>query len=343
MVRVVVVGGGFTGALAAKLLEKKHDVVLIDKKSFFGYIPSAHKLMTHPEYAKAVRIPFKNLLKRAQVITGEVIKITPTIVETKSETFTFDFLVVATGIDYPIFLENKQDVHVLKGTTDGITLAGRLKNASSVVVIGGGLIGTEVAGELATKTNMTVTLVHPHERLLERNAKKAGDYARKFLEKHKVKLIFGEKVVAHEDSAYTTNKGTQISADIGMWCAGVKCNPWFMQEFPESIFTERKALNVNESLQLQGFANIFVGGDITSIQEEKTAQNAEHHAKVIAHNINAIINNQPLTKHEPANGPLLISLGDKAAILSWKNMVITGFLPAKLKDVVEWWVMRTYR
>ena len=47
MVRIVIVGGGFCGALAAKALDKNKDVelILVDKKDYFEFKPSIHKVI----------------------------------------------------------------------------------------------------------------------------------------------------------------------------------------------------------------------------------------------------------------------------------------------------------
>lgn len=47
-------------------------------------------------------------------------------------------------------------------------------------------------------------------------------------------------------------------------------------------------VKVTPTLNIQNYENIFAVGDITNIDEEKLAQCAEQHAKVVADNINAI-------------------------------------------------------
>jgi NADH dehydrogenase FAD-containing subunit len=236
-------------------------------------------------------------------------------------------------------------VFTLKNGVEAAKIGEKVVASPKVLIIGGGLVGVEIAGELLTKTSgKDLTIVHPYERLLERNPHKASNYARKFLEKHGAKIIFGEKVVKHEGNKFITDKGNEIEADVGLWCAGIKCNPWFMKGFPEAVFSERKALNVNEFLQLVGFENIFVGGDINSVKEEKTAQNAERHAELIVKNMILKSESKPLVAHKPRSAPLVISLGDKHGIMTLPNgWVINGLFPGWLKHVIEWKAMTPYR
>jgi len=343
--KIVILGGGFCGALAARLLDKKHDVVLVDKKDYFEYTPAIHKVIFNAGYHKKIIVPFRHFLKRAKIVTDKLIQVAPSFVETEKEKIKFDYLIISTGIDYPVFLENKEAVCTLKNGKEAALMGAKILNSDHILIIGGGLIGTEIAGELVTKTHgKRLIIVHPHDRLLERNPVKASNYARKFLEGRGVQIIFGEKVVDHKDNNFITDKGRKIDAEAGIWCAGIKCNPWFMKGFPEEIFTEKKSLKVNDSLQLDGYQNIFVGGDINSIVEEKTAQNAERQAHLIVKNIGRLEKSQPLLYHKPRSAPLVISLGDWAGIMTLPNGgVISGLFPGILKHLIEWWVLRGYK
>lgn len=342
--KIVILGGGFCGALAARLLDKKHEVTLIDKKDYFEYTPAIHKVIFNAEYENKITVPFKHFLKNAKIVTDKLVKVAPKFVETEKEKITFDYLIISAGIDYPIFLENKENVCTLKSGKEAALMGAKILAQEHILIIGGGLIGTEIAGELVTKTKgKRIIIVHPPDRLLERNPLKASSYAQKFLEKHGAEIIFGEKVVAHKGNTFITDKGRKIDSEAGIWCAGIKCNPWFMKGFPDSIFTERKSLKVNEFLQLEGYQNIFVGGDINSVQEEKTAQNAERHAHLIVKNIERM-NNSPLIAHQPRSAPLVISLGDWTGIMTLPNgWTITGLFPGILKWLIEWWVLRAYK
>jgi len=336
--RVIILGGGFCGALIAKKLDrqKELEVILIDKKDYFEYSPSLWKLILEPNYHKKIIVPFKNFLKRIRVITDPLIRVTPRFVETEKEKLTFDYLVISTGIDYPIFLENKNNVFTIKSGLEVFEYSKKVSKAKTILIIGGGLIGSEVAGELATKmTDKKIILIHPHDRLLERNTRSTSKYAKKFLEEHGVQIIFKEKVVDHKNGIFITDTKRRIKADIGIWCAGIKSDPWYIKEFSTSIFTEKKALKVNKFLQLEGYPNIFVGGDITSTIEEKTAASAERHRNLIFTNILRTIKNKPLIVYKPRKEPMVISLGRGDGILTYWVFVLPGFIPAIIKLFVE--------
>ena len=69
--------------------------------------------------------------------------------------------------------------------------------------------------------------------------------------------------------------------------------------------------------------------------EEKTAQNAQRHARVIARNIDRYLRGQPPVAYRPRTGPLVISLGDATGILMFKDFVWVGRVPGALKWAIE--------
>ena len=338
MMRIIILGGGFCGSLLAKRLDKKKniEVILIDKKEYFEYSPSLWKLLLDPESQKKYIIPFKRFLNRTRLITTSTIQITPKFVQTGKEHLTFDYLIISTGIEYPIFLKNTNNVFTVKSGVDVVKNNEKITNAKTILIIGGGLIGTEITAELATKSpEKHIILIHSHDRLLERNAKSASYYAKKFLEEHGVRIILGEKVIEHTNDSFVTDMKRTIEADVGIWCAGITSNPWFMKDFPSSIFTEDHALKVNKFLQLEGYPNIFAGGDITSVAEEKTALNAERQGNVILKNLLQSIKGKKLSGYRLRKEPMIISLGRRNAILTYWVFMIPGFLPAMIKFIVE--------
>ncbi len=329
----------------AKNLEKHRGLstILIDKKSYFEYTPKIHRLPLEASFVKKKRRSYVKILRNTEIITDKIRKVTPKTVETEQNKVSFDFLVIATGIEYPIRLDKTTAIFPLKSSEDAIQIGLKLPDAERIIIIGGGLIGTEVAAELATKTkNKHIILVHSKERLLERLPIRAANYAEKFLRRQGVSIFLGERIVEHHGNQFVGSSGHIFNADLGIWSAGIEWNPTFMQEFPSTVFSSQSALRVNPFLQLSGYSNIFVGGDITNISEEKTAQHAERHAKIIYRNILRKINEKPLVPYLIQSRPLTVTLGDWNGIISYKNLVVVGLLPALGKALVDWWTFRRY-
>lgn len=336
--RVVVVGGGFCGSLVAKRLHSRRDIELtmIDSKPYFEYCPSLAKVLFRSSYQEKITVPFHKFLGGSRVVTAPVVSVTPECVRTADESFSFDVLVLAPGIQYPIFLKNTEKVVTIRSGAELAAFSPQVLKAKSAVIIGGGLIGTELAAEFATRMpEVKVTVVHAMPRLLERNPPSVSEYARKFLERRGVSIICGEKIVDHIGRKFTTDAKRVITADVGFWCAGIKADPVFMEGFSPSIFTTHRYLEVNQHLQLQGHPNIFVGGDLTGLEEEKNAAHANSHAAVITANILRMAQQRPLVTYRPRQEPVDISLGSWDGIIIYPPFVLVGFIPGVGKRVVE--------
>ncbi|MEF8832894.1 MAG: FAD-dependent oxidoreductase [Candidatus Thermoplasmatota archaeon] len=335
--RVVIAGGGFCGSILAKKFDSKDDLdtILIDENGFFEFYPSIPKLITEPSLESKIKLSLDSFLSDTRLVEEKLKRITPEFVETFEDKFEFDYLVICTGADYPIRLENTEDVFTANTIANASKINKRVESSESILIIGGGLIGVEVASELAVNTDKEICLVHPHSRLIERNPESASKYAEEFLEKRGVRLIFNDKVVRNEGDFQTEN-GKKIQADMAIWCAGLGFDRSFLHGFKDSVFANGHGLKVDRDLRLQGYDEIFVGGDITSVDEEKTGHNADRHAQLIYRNIIRHSKGKRLSKYQKMEFPLVISLGRKDGIFTFRSFSMVGPLPALLKYFLEW-------
>jgi len=335
--RVVILGGGFCGSMVAKRLDNIDDldVILIDKEPYFEYYPSLPKLITNPDHHEKIIKRYSMFLKDVKIITEKVVKITPGDVLTTKRTVDFDILVISLGANYPIYLDDKKNVFTVSSGKEVKELSKRIEKASDVLIVGGGLIGTEVAAEIASKTEKDVTLVHSHRRLIERNPKMASFFAEKYLRSKGVRLIFNEKVVDREGKEYVTSEGRRINSDVCIWSTGLSFDRSLFRGFEDSCFTGKNTLKVNEHLHLIDHPDIFVGGDIAGMDEEKTGHNADSHSKVIADNVIRSSESLSLKRYTNVKIPLFISLGDVNGLISFNPLAIPGPVPAVVKYLLE--------
>lgn len=335
---VVIVGGGFCGVHVAKFLDKAlpkgYTVALIDKKDYFEFTPAVPKIITNPNHVNKIRVPFKDILKNVTVIKGQVVKISPTQVRTKEGVFSFRYLIITAGVAYPS--PHHLNVFTLKNGDEALKLREALKDTKSVVIVGGGLVATELAGELLTKTDKQVTMIEPGPRILSRNTESASAWASNFLVKKGCTILHGARVVKHEKGAVVLETGKSVPAKLVAWCAGIHPESDFLEGKLKKSVTENKSIKVNNFLQVDGFPNIFCGGDLNNVVEEKTAQNADRQARVIANNLLVLLGKKrSMIVHRPRSGPFIISLGDWSGLFVYGNLVFKGFIPGILKHVVE--------
>jgi apoptosis-inducing factor 2 len=344
MKKVVVIGGGFVGSYVAKKLEKVFDVTLIDSKNFFEFTPAILRTIVEPEHIKRVQILHKHYLHYSTIIIGKAKTFTEKeVVLENGKKIPFDYLVVSPGSSYGSNIKQENVVlasraNVLHQTHD------RVEKAKHIVIIGGGLVGVELAAEIIEKyPQKDVTILHSRDTLIQRNSPKAQRYAKNYFKKNGVHLLFGDRMTKVTSKAVLTKSNNKIKSDVSFLCVGITSNSDFVQKSFPILVDKRGAVKVDKHLHLRGFKHIFVGGDVTDIKEEKTAQTAEKHANMIVRNIWHTSHNQKLESYVSTKRPMIISLGKRHGILQINDFTITGLIPGILKILPEWKTMMRYR
>ncbi len=343
MKHLIIIGGGFAGAYIAKKLEQEFDVTLFDTKDYFEFTPSVLRTLVEPEHIKKIEVLHSRYLKRATIIRETVTRVLPTEITAGKKCYPFDYLVIASGSRYnsPI---KEQDIIITMRGQELRNYAHKLDKAKQVLIVGGGVVGTELAAEICEKyPQKKITLVHAQSSLLERNPKKVCAYAEKFLRKRKVTLLFNERVTGGKAKRYQTDKNNTLTADLIFLCTGIIPNSEFLEKDLGHSLNERKFLHVNKHLQIEKHPTIFAAGDINDIKEEKTAQSAEQQAEIVYHNIRALERKEELKEYISTLRPMVISLGKRRGIFIYRNFVLTGIIPCVLKRMIEWKTMQRYR
>ena len=177
--KVVVVGGGFGGLYAAKVLaDKPVEVTLIDRTNHHLFQPLLYQVATAGLSPGDIAQPIRHILREAQNISVlmasvESIDSAAKVVRTAVGEYPYDYLIVATGARHSYFGNDQWEFFApgLKSMSDAIELRRRILNAFefaetttdetlrdaalTFVVIGAGPTGVEMAGaisELAKRT-----------------------------------------------------------------------------------------------------------------------------------------------------------------------------------------------
>jgi len=354
--RVVIVGGGFSGTVCAQSLEDFFHVTLIDNKDYFEFTPSVLRTIVEPHHVRKLQVLHTHFLRTSTVIQKEVLRVETDHVVLDDRNIHFDYLVVNTGSTYqPPFKESR-----LIGSARGNTLREsytQIRKAKKIVVIGGGLVGVEMAAEIVSHfEGKDVTLVHSQSTVINRFPKRAVRYVDDFLRSRGVTIVCNERVVGHKNQeaggqnpprqVFITDTGRELHADLAFLCTGIQPNSGFMKENFSDCITPAGYIRTNDSLQLHGniiYPNIFVAGDVADVKEEKLAQTAEKMAAVVANNILCMERgSKPANYTSPAYRPVLISLGKYHGVFVFGNFAFTGPFPALLKEAVEWKTLMRY-
>ncbi|MEK6893955.1 MAG: FAD-dependent oxidoreductase [Nanoarchaeota archaeon] len=342
MKRVVVIGGGFAGAKVAKKLNGKCNLTLIDTEDYFEYTPGILRVLVEPEHYERLHVKHKDYLADAKIVVGHVKRIDKkSVVLVGGKKVNYDYLVIASGSHYnnPI---KEQDTFFATRVKHLLEANKRIQNSNKIAIVGGGLVGIELAAEIATHyDDKKISVISSGPNILERNSVKTQNYATKFLTDRGVEIIFNERIIDKDKNKLKGESGKEYPYDMVFFTVGIKPNISFMQgDFSKYA---PKGIEVNEYLQIPQMENIFVAGDVSNIVEEKTAQTAEKHGDVVANNIIALISGKEMRKYISKKRLMVISLGRNRGVIENKGFVMTGWIPALLKACIEKMVMSGFR
>jgi apoptosis-inducing factor 2 len=338
--KVVVIGGGFAGSHVAKHLEKKFSVTLIDEDDYFEFTPGILRTIVEPSHISKIQVLHTHYLSRAKVVVGKVSEVGKSYVKVGKKKIEFNYLAICSGSSYNLPIK-EQGVVTATRARHLRSCYEDLCKAKRILIIGGGLVGVELAGEIFYRygKEKKISIVHAGKRLIERNSEKASNYAEKFLKSKGAEIIYGERIVKKSGEEYVTNKDRKVEADMAFVCTGIKPNYDFMKAKMSSVLNKENHIVVNSCLQVRGMKNVFAAGDVSGVVEEKTAQNAERQGQVVYKNICALEFGGDLREYSPRSTPLVISLGKWDGLYCGKHFTFSGIVPAMMKWGVERWEM----
>ncbi|CAI0544024.1 unnamed protein product [Linum tenue] len=336
--RLVVVGGGVAGSMLAKSAQFTADVTLIDPKDYFEIPWATLRSTVEPSFAERAVIKHRDYFTNGRVITSNAIDVTEKEVMTEDgEAVGYDYLVIATGHKDPVPKTRKERIAHYHSENE------KIKSASSVLIVGGGPTGVELAGEIAVDyPEKQVTLVHNGPRLLGYIGPKAGDKALRWLKSRKVEVKLEQRVdldnVLDDEGrrTYRTSSGETIQADCHFLCTVKPVgSSWLKDTVLKSHLDAKGRLMVDEYLKVKGRDNVFAIGDITDIPELKQGYLAQNHASVVAKNLKVTLEGgKPcrLSTHKPGADMAMVSLGRREAVAQFPFATISGIVPGFVKS-----------
>ncbi|KAI7856029.1 hypothetical protein BDC45DRAFT_549318 [Circinella umbellata] len=302
-IRVVIVGGGFAGFTVASILDPMplFHVTVIDTKDSFEYTPGIVRRIVNPEETSSMRVRHDAYVRNGKVIIGYARDIDhdATSIKVNGETINFDYLVIATGSSYASQLKS-YDVSVLYRATGLEEVNSELLNAKRVLIVGGGLVGCELASEIALRTfpgpypRKHVTLVESHSMVISRSDTQQREKAMEYLLELGIEVVCNERIIGLDGSEnggiYLGASGRVYSGyDKVFMATGTRPNNQLLLSSTtlDVCLDSWGRIRVKPTLQIDHWKHnhIFAGGDVTNIIEEKTGYAATLAGVCIARNI----------------------------------------------------------
>lgn len=366
---VVIVGGGFAGLKCSmELAPQGHvQITLIDKHNYQQFQPLLYQVATGILSPDNTAFALRDILRNFPNVDVQMDEVTSVNVEQRTvttaggNTFTGDFLVLATGSHVNFFGTPGAEQYSLPlySLTDAENLRSAIlktleaadrdpqnitPGALNFVIVGGGPTGVEMAGTLAdTLHQFLQTEFHhvPPARaqvfLIERGPVVLADfssasqaYAKSALEQHLVQLRLGVAVKEVTANAVLLSDGSEIPAKTVIWAAGLKANDIPTKATLPKLPNGR--LDVQPDLVLRGFEDVYALGDLanaTGVDGKplpQLAAVAQQAGKQCARNILASIQGETATPFVYRDRGILAMIGRNAAIaeLGKSHHEITG-------------------
>jgi NADH dehydrogenase FAD-containing subunit len=323
---VVVVGGGYGGATAAKALDDVADVVLVEPKDAFEHNVAALRAVTDPGWAEAMYLPYDGLLRRGAVRRDRATGVSEGAVELASgAVLAADYIVLATGSRHR-YPANVGAVSAADGKARLRATRRDLEAAPGVLLLGAGPVGLELAAEIKTVwPSKPVTVVDPAPEPLagRRLPAELGERVREQLAALGVTLLLGTTLTAPPPTApgepgefsVAATSGEVVRAGIWFACYGAAAGASYLGPDLRPALRPDGTVAVTPELRLPGHRSVFAIGDMTAVPEMKQARAAQRHAEVVAANIRSLIAGRDATAvYEPAADAIVLPLGPKGGV-----------------------------
>lgn len=318
--RIVIVGSGVAGkTLAAELMKKRVSarISIIDAKDYMEVPFAQLRALTDPDgFGKKIRKPLADLLPGAELIHAQAVGIDSGGVKLDNGlTVNYDWLILATGSSYGQWPFLNGEEPTVREREKSLQAEGqKVAEAKSILIIGGGPVGVELAGEIAYKwPEKEVTIVQGGDRLLNGLSQNMSARAMKIMEKLGVKLHTNKKLSRDSSGTWTDADGAAFTADVVVPAVGIDINTRWISDDGSIPKTEKGSIEVGSDLRVKGQANIFALGDINDVPEIKLGAFAVIQGKLTANNLVSLLENPnaPLKGYKP-HGPMgLVTLGPK--------------------------------
>ncbi len=273
--RVLIIGNGIAGTMAAKTLRELNQEIEIclfsDER--YPYYPRPNLI----EFLAGLRPQEKiyafpedwNVRQKIDVfLSSPVISVNPEKKEVElynGKEEKYDVLILASGARAsrpPIKGIERKGVFTLRTLDDALSILDYLKNHHQTVVIGGGLLGLEIARALKIR-GAEVTVIEFFDRLLPRQLDvAAASVLKNQIEALGIKVLLGretEEIFGDQEVKGVKIKGGEVvEADMVLIAAGIK---------PNLELAQKAGLKVNKGIVVDDYLRtshqeIFAVGDV---------------------------------------------------------------------------------
>ena len=379
--RILLLGGGFAGIYTARRLEKLFagrrdvEIVLVSRDNFLLMTPLMFEVCSGTLGASDCSISIREFLRKVRFVEASVdeIDLEHRLVRISSgdankRELPYDQLVLALGsLTNTSRIPGSEFAFTFKTLADAILLRNhvieRMERAEAeseptlrrrdltFVVIGGGLVGVEIFGELSAfmdeilryypgirREEIRLYLLEASGKIMPEFSEKLAEYSTRVLSKRKGVSIRVNSPVERITAAQVHLKDEILEASTIVLSAGVVPSP-IVAKLPIQKDRHGK-IAVEATMRCKEHTEVWAAGDCASIPDPTgrpypdLAQHAMREAKVLADNIYATVNQLPMKPFMYKTKGVMASLGHHRGVASAMGIPLRGFS--------AWWLRRSY-
>jgi NADH dehydrogenase len=303
MPRIVIVGAGFGGLNAARILAKAPvQITIIDRRNYHTFQPLLYQVATAGLSPGEIAAPIRTIFRpfnNVEVLMAEVagVNLDRRTVTTPDADIPYDYLIVAAGASHAYFGHDDWEPAApgLKTIEDALEIRRRVllafelaeRRAASAetttplnfVVVGAGPTGVELAGTLAEisrhalasefrsidPSRTHILLIEGGPRVLPAYAEDLSRSAQEQLQHLGVEVRTSTTVTHIEPGAVHLGE-TRLAASVILWAAGVAASP--LGKMLGAPVDRAGRVLVQSDLSLPNRPEVFVIGDLASLKDE---------------------------------------------------------------------------
>ena len=378
--RIVVLGGGIGGVTTVRHLERglrsraDVEITLVSRENFFVLTPLLFEACSGRLELRHCAQPIRSTIRRTRFIeaTVEAVDVERRIVRAvdaggRAYDLPYDHLVVSLGASTnETMIPGSSNAFTFKTMADALTLRNHIieqferADAASdsmqrggcltVVVVGGGLVGVELLGELTAfaddvlryyprirRDEMRFKLFEAGARILPEIDEKLSAVALRVLQRRGADIRVSTPVRSIEPRRVHLHDQT-IDAGTIVLAAGIV--PSAVASAVSVAKDQRGRISVDETMRSRSHPQVWAMGDCAEIPGPDgrpypaLAQHAIREARQLARNVVAVIEGRTPSPFIFRSLGTLASLGHTDAVGLVLGVRLSGFL--------AWWIRRTY-
>jgi len=302
---IIILGAGYGGVHAAKLLSKKYkknkniEITLIDRRPIHTLMTELHEVAGGRVGPTSVQVDLRKIFhgSKVNIVTEEAksINVADQVLVSELSEYKYDYLIIGSGSEPAYFgvpgvkehgfslwsLDNA--IKIREHIETMFKFASCERNSITrqamltFAVAGAGFTGIEMIGELiewkkklckennVDENEVKLLVVEALGKILNILDDKLALKAERYLEKHNVEILKNAAITEVTPEGITLKDGRKIDTRTLIWTCGVQGNS-FCSNIGLTL-TNRCRINTNEFMQALGKENVFVVGDAAFLEE----------------------------------------------------------------------------